>query len=213
MWCLQPVGIKGVLESEFWDVVGERCLGRAFRARGQQGVEDQLPPPTIVHPDAEEILCALHLVPVGAASGMAKIPLLGERKSQVEVCVCCCCTSSNLALSPGPLAGGPCVGPELGGCVGSDQPLEVEEQSSWTHVGCSAGFTLSWLPPRAPRRLLLHVVPVFHCRADPPACPVKSSFLSLVSLSCVFPAPSSRLSRFPGSKQLHSSFWSCAAGL
>lgn len=139
-----------MLESEFWEVVDERCLGRAFRTTGQQGVEEQLPPLATVHPDAEEILCALHLVPVGAASGMAKIPLLGERKSQVEVCVCCCCTSSNLALSPGPLAGGPCVGSELGGCVGSDQPLEVEEQSSWTHLGCSAGFTLSWLPPRPP---------------------------------------------------------------
>ncbi|KAM3658673.1 uncharacterized protein VK521_013265 [Ammospiza maritima maritima] len=85
-------------------------------------------------------LHALHLVPVGAASGMAKIPLLGERKSQVEVCVCCCCTSSNLALCPGPLPGGPCVGSGLGGGVGLDQPLEVEEQSSCAHDGCSAGF-------------------------------------------------------------------------
>lgn len=132
---LQPVGIKGVLESEFWAGVDKRCVGRAFRATGQQGVEEQLPLLAVVHPDAEEIPRALHLVPVGAASGMAKTPLLGERKSQVEVCVCCCCTSSNLALSPGPLAGGPCVGSELGGCVGSDQPLEVEEQSSWTGVG------------------------------------------------------------------------------
>lgn len=106
-WCLQPVGIKGVLESEFWDVVDERCVGRAFRETGQRGVEELLPPLAIVHPDAEELPPALHLVPVGAASGMAKIPLLGERKSQVEVCVCCCCTSSNLALSPGPLAGVP----------------------------------------------------------------------------------------------------------
>lgn len=175
-WLLYPshtvpaaCGDKGVLESEFWDVVDERCIGKAFTATGQQGVEEQLPPLAVVHPDAEEILCALHLVPVAAASGMAKIPLLGGRKSQVEVCVCCCCTSSNLALSPGPLAGGPCVGSELGGCVGLDQPLEVEEQSSWTHVGCSAGFTLSLFllaSPSQASRAAASRSPCFYCRAD-----------------------------------------------
>lgn len=37
------MGIKDVLESEFWEVVDERCVGRAFRTTGQQGVEEQLP--------------------------------------------------------------------------------------------------------------------------------------------------------------------------
>lgn len=147
---LQPLGIKGVLESEFWDVVDERCVGRAFREPGQQGVEEQLPPLAIVHPDAEEIPPALHLVPVGAASGMAKIPLLGERKSQVEVCVLLLLHQFKPSTFPGAPGRGPCVGSELGGCVGSDQPLEVEEQSSWTHAGRSAGLTLSLGFPHAP---------------------------------------------------------------
>lgn len=41
---LAACGDKGVLESEFWEVVDERCVGRAFRATAQQGVEEQLPP-------------------------------------------------------------------------------------------------------------------------------------------------------------------------
>lgn len=134
------MGIKGVLESEFWDVVDERCVGRAFREPGQQGVEEQLPPLAIIHPDAEEIPPALHLVPVGAASGMAKIPLLGERKSQVEVCVLLLLHQFKPSTFPGAPGRGPCVGSELGGCVGSEDVLA--RISLWKWRSKAAGLTL-----------------------------------------------------------------------
>lgn len=101
------MGIKGVLESEFWDVVDERCVGRAFREPGQQGVEEQLPPLAIVHPDAEETPLHFTLYQWVLQVGWLKFLSWERGRVKLKFVFCCCCTSSNLALSPGPLAGVP----------------------------------------------------------------------------------------------------------
>lgn len=71
-WLLHPshtvpaaCGDKGVLESEFCEVVDERCAGRALDQQANKGSKSSFPRWPLSVLDAEEILPALHLVTSG----------------------------------------------------------------------------------------------------------------------------------------------------
>lgn len=98
----------------------------------------------------------------------------------------------------------------LGSASGSGGAKQLG--SGWVF---SRFHSLSWLPPRR-HRAAASRSPCFYCRADPPACSVRSSFLppSPLSRFAFLCLPCSKFQTspvFPGSKQLQSSFWSCAA--
>nr|XP_014127902.1 uncharacterized protein LOC106629844 [Zonotrichia albicollis] len=118
-------------------------------------------------------------------------------------------------------AAGPMLGVQLDSTLGVQQ--FSLQQSSWTHVGCSAGPTLdaqqvslplslSAFPSQASRAAASRS-PCFLLHSRSPAWSVKSSSFFPLSCFAFLRLPRSKLKSFPisCSKQLLSSFWSCAA--